>query len=294
MMQPKIRSSLLPYRPKTRSFLAAPALALLVAAAAFGTAFAAEQDFQKKASPQGFASQTEAPFAVSAGAESCAPAPQRKSSFKAAQKGAEVLEPLGPVWPLAEPNLLERFMNRFNAMKADGSYDRKFKENKKQIADFLQTPPAVKGLSKALEIRFWDIEAGIPEKLPARLLAQASRIPLGQFSRALIFIDGKDEQELEAARRLLLLFPAARIVLTRGVPSDVSRTLKRRIFFDQGGSYVRLFGIRATPALLFNGKRGPEGAEFASESLSEFLSELRTRLPPSAPKIPPPPKRAGL
>lgn len=63
-----------------------------------------------------------------------------------------------------------------------------------------------------------------------------------------------------------------RVVLVNGTPAEVSEKLNRRVFFDQGSALVRVFGIEAVPALLFNGSEGPAGAEFAPDQLSELLS----------------------
>ena len=63
-----------------------------------------------------------------------------------------------------------------------------------------------------------------------------------------------------------------RVVLVNGTPAEVSEKLNRRVFFDQGGALVRVFGIKAVPALLFNRPEGPTGAEFAPDQLSELLS----------------------
>lgn len=95
------------------------------------------------------------------------------------------------------------------------------------------------------------------------------------LSRSLLFIDGTDKESLEAARKLLQSLKNIRIVLVNGSPAEVSDELNQRIFFDQGGSLVRVFGIEALPALLFNGPNGPAGAEFAPDRLSEPLSLIR-------------------
>ena len=115
----------------------------------------------------------------------------------------EILEPLGPLHDIAEPDILEAFKSRVGAMKASGEYDRRFNQNKDRIARELEHPTPV---------------------------------------------------------------------LVNGTPAEVSEKLNRRVFFDQGGALVRVFGIKAVPALLFNGPEGPEGAEFAPDQLSELLS----------------------
>lgn len=184
----------------------------------------------------------------------------------------EILEPLGPLHDIAEPNILEAFKSRVGAMKASGKYDRRFNQNKDRIARELEHPTPVAGLQKATEIRVWELSASVPETLPESLLRQAQSVPMPHLSRSLLFIDGKDAKSIGAAQKLYQSQKDMRVVLVNGTPAEVSEKLNRRVFFDQGGALVRVFGIKAVPALLFNGREGPEGAEFAPDQLSELLS----------------------
>lgn len=156
--------------------------------------------------------------------------------------------------------------------KASGEYDRRFNQNKDRIARELEHPTPVAGLKKATEIRVWELSASVPETLPESLLRQAQSVPMPHLSRSLLFIDGTDFESLKAAQKLYESQKDMRVVLVNGAPAEVSEKLHRRVFFDQGGALVRVFGIEAVPALLFNGPEGPTGAEFAPDQLSEVLS----------------------
>ena len=180
----------------------------------------------------------------------------------------EILEPLGPLHDIAEPDILEAFKSRVGAMKASGDYDRRFNQNKERIAKELEHPTPVTRLKKATELRVWELSASVPETLPDSLLRQARSVPMPHLSRSLLFIDGT----LDAAQKLYQSQKDMRVVLVNGTPAEVSEKLNRRVFFDQGGALVRVFGIKAVPALLFNRPEGPTGAEFAPDQLSELLS----------------------
>lgn len=184
----------------------------------------------------------------------------------------EILEPLGLLHDIAEPDILEAFKSRVGAMKSSGEYDRRFNQNKDRIAKELEHPTPVTGLNKATELRVWELSASVPETLPESLLRQARSLPMPHLSRSLLFIDGTDAESLEAAQKLYQSQKDIRVVLVNGTPAEVSEKLNRRVFFDQGGALVRVFGIEAVPALLFNGPEGPSGAEFAPDQLSELLS----------------------
>ena len=184
----------------------------------------------------------------------------------------ETLATLGPMYDIAEPDILEAFKSRVGAMKASGEYDRRFNQNKERIAKELEQPRPVAGLKKATELRVWELSASVPETLPESLLRQAQSVPMPHLSRSLFFIDGTDAESLEVAQKLFQSQKDMRVVLVNGAPAEVSQKLNRRVFFDQGGALVRVFGIKAVPALLFNRPEGPTGAEFAPDQLSELLS----------------------
>lgn len=184
----------------------------------------------------------------------------------------EILEPLGPLHDIAEPDILEAFKSRVGAMKSSGEYDRRFNQNKDRIAKELEHPTPAVGLKKATELRVWELAASVPETLPESLLRQARSVPMPHLSRSLLFIDGTDAESLDAAQKLYQSQKDMRVVLVNGTPAEVSEKLSRRVFFDQGSALVRVFRIEAVPALLFNGPEGPVGAEFAPDQLSELLS----------------------
>lgn len=190
----------------------------------------------------------------------------------AVKSKVEILEPLGPLHDIAEPDILGAFKSRVGAMKSSGEYDRRFNQNKERIAKELEHPTPVAGLKKATKMRIWELSASVPETLPESLLRQARSVPMPHLSRSLLFIDGTDAESLDAAQKLYQSQKDMRVVLVNGTPAEVSEKLNRRVFFDQGGALVRVFGIEAVPAVLFNGPEGPVGAEFATDQLSELLS----------------------
>lgn len=188
----------------------------------------------------------------------------------------EKLPALGPLTEVIEPNILEAFKKRLRTMKQDGSYDRRLAENKTKIRKSLETPQPAIALSAANALRVWDVTPSIPERLPEKLLRESRKIELPRIPRALLFINADDEQNIKAAVKLIRKLPDVRVVLTSGSIADASERLSRRIFFDQGSSLVRSFGIRQVPALLFNGETGPQCAEFPADEPELVLPYLRS------------------
>ncbi|WP_293704974.1 conjugal transfer protein TraW [uncultured Parasutterella sp.] len=198
--------------------------------------------------------------------------PKTCSKETVSKPKVEILGPLGPLHDIAEPDILEAFKSRVGAMKASGEYDLRFNQNKDRIAKELERPTPIAGLKKATDLRVWELSASVPEALPDSLLRQAQSVPMPHLSRSLLIIDGTDAESLNVAQKLFESQKDMRVVLVNGAPAEVSEKLNRRVFFDQGGALVRVFGIEAVPALLFNGPEGPTGAEFVPDQLSELLS----------------------
>ena len=144
----------------------------------------------------------------------------------------EILEPLGPLHDIAEPDILEAFKSRVGAMKASGDYDRRFNQNKERIAKELEHPTPVTRLKKATELRVWELSASVPETLPDSLLRQARSVPMPHLSRSLLFIDGTDAESLDAAQKLyqsqkdMRKSSIAVCFLTKAVRSSASSGLK--------------------------------------------------------------------
>ena len=133
----------------------------------------------------------------------------------------EILEPLGPLHAIAEPDILGAFKSRVGAMKASGDYDRRFNQNKERIAKELEHPTPVTRLKKATELRVWELSASVPETLPDSLLRQARSVPMPHLSRSLLFIDGTDAESLDAAQKLYQSQKDMRVVLVNGFnPED--------------------------------------------------------------------------
>ena len=60
-------------------------------------------------------------------------------------------------------------------------------------------------------------------------------------------LDGDDPEQLAWATRRYAS-TKAKLILVRGAPLELMKARQRRFYFDQGGSLVKHFGIRAVPA----------------------------------------------
>ncbi len=162
----------------------------------------------------------------------------------------------GAVWPVAEPDLLERIEARLGALEASGELARMRREALDRARERIEGPGRVEGIGPARvrRTRLFDPSITVDRDIRADdgtlIAAQGARInPLEVYplTRDLLFIDGSRPTEVAWAlgheRR-------ARIVLLAGRPLDLMRAHERRFFFDQNGRLSKRFGLRATPSLV--------------------------------------------
>lgn len=162
----------------------------------------------------------------------------------------------GAVWPVVELDLLAQIHARLAHLEKTGETARLNEELKRRTIARVKRPEPVAGLGAAAAMRSWrfdptiTVERDIADDKGRVIIAAGTRVnPLDTvpLRAPLVFIDGDDPVQLAwAARR----FGAtrAKLILVRGAPLELMKARQRRFYFDQGGSLVKHFGIRAVPA----------------------------------------------
>ena len=163
----------------------------------------------------------------------------------------------GPVWPVAEPDLLAQIEARLGEMGASGEMARMRGEALAAARQRLEAPGRVEGIGPARvhSARLFDPSMEVDRDIRAPdgtlIAARGTRInPLDKMhglARDLLFIDGTRPVEVSWALRHER---PSRIVLVDGRPLDLMRTHGRRFFFDQGGRLSQRLGLRATPSVV--------------------------------------------
>ena len=162
----------------------------------------------------------------------------------------------GAVWPVVEPDLLAQIHARLAHLEKSGETARLNEELKRRTIARVNRPEPVAGVGSAAATRSWrfdptiTVDRNIADDKGRVVIAAGTRVnPLETvpLRAPLVFIDGDDPAQLAwAARR----FGAtrAKLILVRGAPLELMKARQRRFYFDQGGSLVKHFGIRAVPA----------------------------------------------
>lgn len=162
----------------------------------------------------------------------------------------------GAIWPIVEPDLLAQIGARLAHLEKTGETSRLNEELKRRTIARVNRPEPVAGLGAAVGTRSWrfdptiTVERDIADDKHRIILAAGTRVnPLDTMPlRApLVFLDGDDPAQLAWATRRFGGGPA-KLILVRGAPLELMKARQRRFYFDQGGSLVKHFGIRAVPA----------------------------------------------
>jgi conjugal transfer pilus assembly protein TraW len=164
----------------------------------------------------------------------------------------------GTLWPVIEPDLLQQIEARLKHLEASGETARLNERLKQRTIARVNRPEPVAGITEAVTLRSWQFdptisaERDIADQKGRIIIARGTRVnPLDTVSlRApLVFLDGDDPAQLAWASARYGK-TNAKLILVRGAPLALMKARQRRFYFDQGGTLVAHFGIRAVPAVV--------------------------------------------
>jgi conjugal transfer pilus assembly protein TraW len=164
----------------------------------------------------------------------------------------------GVTYPIKEKNLLEEIQEKLQEAKKDGRLDKFQNGVKKQMMDQASSPKPVAGIVKATVNRGWIFDPSV--SWPEDLRDQTGKVfyragekvnPLEKISltKILLFINGDDEAQVKwALTNFKKRKGKAKIILVKGRVIDLMRKNKVRLYFDQNGTLIKKFSIKAVPA----------------------------------------------
>lgn len=162
----------------------------------------------------------------------------------------------GAVWAIAEPDLLTQIHARLTQLERTGETAKLNEELKRRTIAKVNRPEPVAGLAAASAARSWrfdptiTVERDIADDKGRVIVAAGTRVnPLDTvpLRAPLVFLDGDEPGQIAWALRRY--GPSrAKLILVKGAPLELMKSRQRRFYFDQGGTLVKRFGIRAVPA----------------------------------------------
>lgn len=169
----------------------------------------------------------------------------------------------GPVWEIAEPNLLEVIQARLAAMDESGELEDMREEMQDTTRAYVNRPRPVPGLLPAEEPRSYEVDLSITlerdlmdhrGQVFARAGTRINPLDYSHYNQRIVVLDGDDPDQVSFAlsegNELDTL-----LVLTSGAPLELMRAHGRRFYFDQDAQITSRFQITRLPSVITRGNR---------------------------------------
>jgi len=166
----------------------------------------------------------------------------------------------GHTYPIEEPDLLQEIQSKLQNLEDTGMIKQHQNEIVEKTKHSVANPPAVKGISRAVQDRtfLYDPSIVVPydlKDLEGRIFQKAGRRvnPLGQtpLRCKLVFIQGDDESQVNWVQETFFDQDIkVKVILVSGGPVALMDFWEKPVFSDQGGVITTKLGIRSVPAVV--------------------------------------------
>ena len=184
----------------------------------------------------------------------------------AATAAAQDLGVIGPVYPIAEPSLLEAILAKLREAEASGALAKLQREARSNAKREVEHPAAVATVTKTTRPRsfYYDPTIVVPYPITdaeGRVIVspgtQVNPLETVSLSKHLLFFDARDAGQVEHARHLLDRYNGkVKLILTGGSYLNLAHKWKLPVYYDQQGALTAKLRIRHVPALVSQeGKR---------------------------------------
>lgn len=173
---------------------------------------------------------------------------------------AQDLGVIGPVYPIAEPSLIEVILAKLREADANGVMARLQRDTQVNVKRGIEQPAPVTGITKTTKTRsfYYDPSIVVPYAITDAdgkvIVAPGTKVnPLDtvSLSKQLLFIDARDAAQIGRARGILDAHGGkVKVILTGGSYLELMRQWQRPVFYDQQGLLTDQLGIRHVPALV--------------------------------------------
>lgn len=179
--------------------------------------------------------------------------------FLSANAWSESLGVYGDTWGIDEPDVVNYIKARLSAFQKDGTLDKIKKTAQEKAIHHMEYPDAVSGITPAKKNLTWYIDPTFTE--PHDVLDASGKViipagttfnPLnfGGLKTEYIFIDQRNQSEVDFAKHEMDTHPITRVVLTAGRWIILSNLWHVMVYYDQGGKLTSKLGITHTPSVL--------------------------------------------
>lgn len=174
---------------------------------------------------------------------------------------AQDLGVIGPVYPIAEPSLLEVIMAKLRNAEASGVLGQLQRDAQARTKRGIEQPEPIATVSRTTRPRthYYDPSMVVPYAITDAdgriIIAPGTTVnPLDtvSLSKHLLFFDARDAEQVKRARALLDQHSGrVKLILTGGSYLDLMKRWKMPVFFDQQGLLTTKLRIQHVPALVY-------------------------------------------
>ena len=167
---------------------------------------------------------------------------------------------VGPIYEIAERDLIEVMKERFRRLEQSGEMRKLEERYKAKVVDAVERPRHIPGITATQTARTlfvdptWTLDHNVVDEKGQVLFPAGTRVnPLdyAPLTQTLLFFDQRERSQVVFARRFLSESKSrVKPILVGGEPLKLMRQWKREVFYDQGGVLSRKFLLKQVPALI--------------------------------------------
>lgn len=171
---------------------------------------------------------------------------------------SEDLGVIGPMYEIAERDLIAVIQEKLRAMEDNGELQKVEESYRAKVIEGVARPRPVDGIKAVQSARTYYIDPTFTlerdvvdeqGRVMFRKGTQVNPLDYAGLNQVLVFFDGDDDKQREfVAGYLKEEKLPVKPVLIAGAPLELMGEWKREVFFDQGGVLSRHFHITASPA----------------------------------------------
>lgn len=189
--------------------------------------------------------------------------------FLANQAMSEDLGAIGKTYPIGEQNLMDYIKSRATTLVDNGQWENLRKKAVANTENKIDHPPVIAGIYPTVEssIRYYDpavkINQDIINPYDKSIIARKGQIvnptTYMAFNNELIFIDGRDQNQVEYALAESKRSPyqSSIILIAANNFRDLLKEKQHLFFYDQGASLTKKFNIRHVPTIIYQDQVKP-------------------------------------
>lgn len=167
---------------------------------------------------------------------------------------------IGPLYPIAEPHLLDDIRQRLQEKERSGELKRLEQQARARSVSAVAHPKPVAGIRVAETARtfYFDpsftLDRNVFDDKGQLLFAAGTRknpLEVVALSKHLLFFDARDQRQVARARELIAFYQGrAKPILVGGSYLDLMKAWRLRVYYDQQGLLTRRLGITQVPAIV--------------------------------------------